>query len=350
VRDGFGDADAVGDLLAALDDPDPDVRGAAVQALGRLRPSPVPPRLLEALDDPSSDVRHLALDAVAALGAKEAAARAAELVHDPEEDVRAAAGRALYALDPAKGRQALAELIDDPSFEVKQAAIAAAAESRDPDLQRRLLALLEHPGTRRFAAYHAGVQRIPGAGALLCRLLDSPDVNEAAEALSALGRLADPASVPALKRALPRMGSLWSRRAAAYALVQSGDPAGVPYLLRGRASFLTLNAVRRPDAWRRLHDLPVTLEFGGDLHADLRLLAKAAGLELEVSPGAAAVRLHREVPRPTPSTWTDDLTWVCSWDVVPILEEGRLRILSREEARAFWLPWWEAESKKLGER
>jgi HEAT repeat protein len=354
LRPLLGGPDAATDLVHALDDSDPDVRMTAVRGLSRLRAAAAIPRLEEALDDPSGDVRDLALGALMACGSPTAARTAADRLRHPDASVRLAAAAALRDADPTRHRAALLDLLSDADLDIRHTAAVEAAASGDPRMQELVLRLLQDPWDplRRTAAWQAGRRRIPGATEPLLRALEVEDRSERGVLVYALAQLADPAAAPLLRKLLDDTAAHWPRRSVAFALAQCGDAGGVPFLLRGRASFLTLNAVRRGEQWRRLNRLPVEGAVDGDLHAGLRRLAALAGLELEVSPSAAEIRLRRSESSDdgAPRWWTDELTRLCGWDVAPVLEEQSLRILTRAEAREFWFPWWEAESKRLGGR
>jgi HEAT repeat protein len=350
VRPLLGDAEALTDLLPLLGDPNDGVRQAAIRAVGTLRPPQPPPRLLEALDDPSPDARAAALEAIAATRWKGAAPAAARLLQDPELEVRLAAVQALYALDPESGKRALLEHLDDPGSVLRYALLDAAAGSGDSDLQARVLRCLGEPEPVAAAIVAAGTHRLPGAVGPLLRHLDTDDPAILLQTVQALEQLGDPAAIPALRKALADHDVLWTRRSIATALALCGDGSGVPYLLRGRPDFPVLNAVRRPELWRRLRGLRSTARPDGDLHEELRRLAKEAGLELEMSPSAAAIAIRRNPGSVGSREWTSALSELCGIDLVPVLEEGRLRILARPEGRAFWRAWGEAESKRLGER
>lgn len=115
-------------VAASAGHPEPDVRAAALEALAQVpsRHDEVLPALLQGLGDASGSVRGAACRALDELGSlpPEAIARLVDrLAHDPLPGVR---GSAAYALGRARphGRAALPALL------------AAAADERDPELQR----------------------------------------------------------------------------------------------------------------------------------------------------------------------------------------------------------------------
>lgn len=147
-------------LLAAVDDPDPDVRAAAVFALGESgeASTPVTQRLLALSADSSADtkLRYGALAALQSLGDPPAAGTNALMglvANDPDENIRYAALDAIGRLGDIQADatiEMLIDALDDPSWQVAEraggmlvksgengaAALAAHLES-DTDWTRR---------------------------------------------------------------------------------------------------------------------------------------------------------------------------------------------------------------------
>jgi HEAT repeat protein len=339
----IGGAGVLPDLLEALDDPTHHVRRSAARALSRLSSPDAVPRLLERAPDLDEILPHLERGflprhAGALLG------RLDEAGGEPSLDRRVVRARALLAVDPERGRGALRELLEDPDGAVRQAALQAVAEDRDPPLVGRVAKAIDDPAPDVFAlaVVLAGDLRLREAVPALLRHLetDSRDVIE--NVLLSLQRIGDPAAVPALRKLLT--GSPWNpcRRAAAEALASLGVADGVPLLLRGRARCFELNGARRPELWRRLSGLDLAFGEEGRAEADFRRLAEAAGLKPEPGPGAARIDRRRSRDGVGRLSWLRHLDELCGEDFVPVLEEGTLRILSREEGRAFWTAWRDA--------
>ncbi len=100
-------AAAVGPLVAALADRDPDRRLGAVTALGRLGDARAAAAMAGLFRDTEARVRDAAADALAAVGPS-AADTIAEALRDRAATVRAAAGRALAAIGEGRVAAALA--------------------------------------------------------------------------------------------------------------------------------------------------------------------------------------------------------------------------------------------------
>ncbi|MBN1956446.1 MAG: HEAT repeat domain-containing protein [Anaerolineae bacterium] len=107
-------AGSVPPLVAALEDPDADVRACAVVGLAELRPPEAVLPLTALLSDPSAYVARLAADALARFGRPAAAALIAAL-QDGDVAARAGAARALSSIQPPEAIPALCAALDDPS-------------------------------------------------------------------------------------------------------------------------------------------------------------------------------------------------------------------------------------------
>ncbi len=72
-----------------------DVRVAAVEALGEFSAREVIPQLVAALADPDAEVRHRIIDVLKAVGSRQAIAGLCAALHDPDHNVRVRAEAAL---------------------------------------------------------------------------------------------------------------------------------------------------------------------------------------------------------------------------------------------------------------
>jgi len=119
------------DLLALLEDADPQVREAAAQLLGEDGdPAAVDP-LLELLHDPAEAVRAAATEALGWMRSRQALPALSGALHDPSDLVRAAAARALGRIRDPSALSTLQPLAADPSTDVRRA-VAEALDTLDP--------------------------------------------------------------------------------------------------------------------------------------------------------------------------------------------------------------------------
>lgn len=232
-----------GRLLAALDDPDPAVRAAAVFALGENgeASAPVTKRLLALSADSSTDIklRYGALEALQSLGEPPAVGitvLAGLAAKDPDENIRYAAINALGRLDAIQDDAAIETLVnalDDPSWLVAGRASAVLVKSGG----KAAAALAAHlqsdtDWTHRSAVLHTLSLTPTVSIPLLARIFAAPEpAPPATQAFGAAGlALMDQEGVAALGGAA-RAGS-----PLALALLPIAGDAAVPDLLDAAGS------------------------------------------------------------------------------------------------------------------
>lgn len=194
---------AVAPLARTLGDPDPEVRAAAAEALGHQSSADAVPPLLGRLDDPTPAVRLQIVAALARLGDGRAVVPLVGKVQDSSPEVRRAVARALGDLGDSRASAALVLALRDQSDEVRRDALFALGRMRAAD----------------------SVDAI------------APFVNDRtamlrAAAMGALGRIASPDAVRVLIGALGAADDVpatLDRTAAREALV-AASPAAVPQL------------------------------------------------------------------------------------------------------------------------
>lgn len=168
-------ADAVEPLIAALNDPSPNVRAGAARALGkigdqralgplifRLRYEPDPevrkplvwalylggeravPALIESLADADEWVRFGAVVVLSKIGAP-AVVPLVRALYDPNPVVRAGAAEALGRIGDIRAAEPLANLLHDPDTETWQQAAIALGRLGDARAVRPLIKILQGP-------------------------------------------------------------------------------------------------------------------------------------------------------------------------------------------------------------
>ncbi|HEV3026561.1 MAG TPA: HEAT repeat domain-containing protein, partial [Planctomycetota bacterium] len=179
------------------------------------------------------------------------------------------------------------------------------------------------------------------AGALVDVLKD-PDPAVRAEAALALGEIQRDKAVEDLKPLLKEDPVV--ARAAAEALCALGWKDGLPLLSEGSNA---LNALRTPALWDHLSRTLLDRDVEGTATEIVMDLGERAVLCPEVSPECGdlpslqsfrrlfATARHRSV-----------LEALTSLDTSFVLDSDRLRILTPEQARAFWMEWLASSQRK----
>lgn len=302
-------------LLAALDDPDAEVRYAAVDALGGLGPRaagaaqtlahlmrredeavglcrraaaalariqpPVSPILLAAVLDREWPSRYVAAEGLATLGpeARPAIPALIDLICSYHlgsaiYETPLFAGRAIYRIDPEAGPRAVLALLEDPDEDVRCNAARAlgamapgAPEAIPPllDLAQRARAMERVHAIRALGLY--GEQALCAVPTMLAALDDSNDLvgvrEAAATALGNIGPAAAAAAAPALAAQL-RQDYRYVHGTALDALAEMGPAASaaIPavewYLIHGDPELRdkahkTLRALRKRIRRRSFH-------------------------------------------------------------------------------------------------
>lgn len=299
---------AVPVFTSALKDPDRRVRLAGACGLARFDPAAegILPVLIAALDDDRAS---------------------------GDEADRAA--RALGYTGP-RARPALALLLD--RFRRSDAALQAMIELAPASIPGTAGLLADgNPDTRRRAARALrliGPAARSAADALVVALKD-PDAGVRAEVALALGEIQREKAVAELRTLLKDEPVV--ARAAAEALCALGVKDGLPKLAAGSNA---LNAVRTPALWDHLNRTLLDRDVEGTATEIVMDLGERAVMCPEVSPECGDLpsmqpfrRIHAATRRRTV------LEVLTSLDASFVLDSDRLRILTPEQAQAFWTEW-----------
>lgn len=263
---------AVPALIAALEDSDPAVISAAVQALGAIGQPAVLP-LVSALRSPLDHTREGSARSIGRAGASISEPAYLRLVvdpliallRDPVLPVRRAAawslGRITPCLEPAQRRlpvESLVLALRDPSPEVREAAVASLGRSGEGIAIRPLVGALEDPAAAvskiacealdalgwkpaspiETASYC--IARQDWAGVVACGEAAAPSLIRAIQgadqasrlfSIRALGRIASPDAIAPLVAMLKDSDEIL-RAAAASALEDAGAPQAIDPLLQ----------------------------------------------------------------------------------------------------------------------
>ncbi|HEY1014049.1 MAG TPA: HEAT repeat domain-containing protein [Herpetosiphonaceae bacterium] len=219
-------AEAIPDLLIAIDDPAALVRERAALLLGELGAQQALPQLLRALTDAHPALRHSAATALGRLQAAAAMAPlCAALAHDPALEVRIAAATALGTMGMPAAGDPLARVIETTDGALRWAAVRALATLRDPRALAPLVAATATDDAARCAEALDGLGALGDARAvhLALTLVAAPDVAVGRSAINCLGALGDQRAVAPLIAALSDPDDT-IRLAACYALGALGAP------------------------------------------------------------------------------------------------------------------------------
>lgn len=231
----------VKELIKALRHKDADMRIKAAAALGRLGGTTAVNALIQSLEsDPMGSVRFFAADSLGKIAGKEAIPPLTKALDNHKENVHQSAAIALGIIadkvrNPILFDDATQKLVPllRADHEVREAAITALGKIRDPRAAQAIAMLMSKSFSKHEirlcteAFIRIGKPSIPHLRTILAR---GEDLSVIAATL-ALGRIADPSTVPELIRALNHRHDE-VRRQAAKALGRMKVHAAIPELLK----------------------------------------------------------------------------------------------------------------------
>jgi HEAT repeat protein len=234
-------------LQQALDSKNPDTRENAVVALSLANRGALFERLIQMLDDPDVQVRVAAVASLSEQKTQEATGALKKALRDRTPEVSFTAAKALYQLGDPEGKEALLAVLDRQS---KTASDYLTTE------RRQAMRMMFTPRTTLLLMAREGVGMAPvpmlGTGInSLHAILSNPDVSGRATAALLLGKERDAQTVAALKDALHDKD--WHVRAAAvHSLALQNDPAVKPDLEPLLEDAHEEVRLRAAAAWKRL--------------------------------------------------------------------------------------------------
>ena len=173
----MNDPAAVPWLVAALArQPSASVRGAVLEALGKLKDRSALTGIMEAVHDPDATVRQAAARVLGKLGtAEEHHARLHALIKDPSHLVRVSAALSLAELRAPEAVDSLVGLLSDPSEEARKSALKALIAFPDRlNVRTKLMYALEHGEGEDRLSYSQALKAVCDCSCL-------PDLNHMAE-------------------------------------------------------------------------------------------------------------------------------------------------------------------------
>jgi HEAT repeat protein len=206
-----GKTSAIGALQPLLDDPEWEVRQAAVESLGLVADPAAVPHLVAAVKSAdgiadqagAAAVRAAAVEAFGRIGAP-GLPTLVEALRDRHAKLRETAIGALGAIGGPESVSALTAMVDDDRSSVRQAAASALARAAGPAAVPALTRVLGHkdPATRRTAAEALATLRDAAAVDAVRGALADGDRQVRDAAVRALASMATPEAVSALVEGL----------------------------------------------------------------------------------------------------------------------------------------------------
>jgi HEAT repeat protein len=310
---------ATADIIVCLDDPNPNVRALACDALGRIADAKAVPLLFLRLTDPDARVSQAAVAAIQAIGGEEVERLAVGAARSPDARIRRPALRILAYFGSPSTLDLFLEAMGDPDDRVRDVAANGLAAIDDARAVDGLLLAANHASPRTRATAIRGLGQTetgPGVRERLRQALSDPDAWVRYYAVQALSRRGDHASAETIASllldpaghvrvavidALARLRGDQSLDAL-HDAVESGDLdvaraalVGIG-IVRNRASLpRVLRAVREGDSATRLVALSALAEY--DTPEIVPALSAAAS-DPDDSVRAAAVTLLGVRPGP----------------------------------------------------
>jgi HEAT repeat protein len=345
----LGLKEAAPDLLPLLASQDDQERWKAAEALARMGADEGRIAVVAFLSHTESSLRMLAAIACDELKISGGVARIEALLKDAEPRVRAAAALAAGGLKVAHAAPTLVSLLQDETTAVKGSAVSALQELGCADQADAIVKLLAHEQAevRRFAVQALAAVSSPDSAPSILPLLKDPDAAVRRDAVRALAELRSFDSLRAILDSL-KDPDAEVRRAAAEAACSLGDRRGAADLLSSPDPLFSLNALRRPELFRKLSELQIGEDLSCDLQEALQKFAQATGLGVSVEVGPTGRWREWQkgaVDLPAGDGWLQVLACATEGPYEILLDPDRVRVVARETAREFWTAW--AKSDRL---
>lgn len=256
---------ALDTLIIRLNDPEPQIRKAVIEALGQLKDSRTVDTLLQRLNDSDVEVRDAVANTLGNFGTPKILDVFISQLDHPDWRVRKAAADGLGVMKTAKSLESLFKKINDPDSEVRKAVVIALGKLGNIKAQVPLVRRLKdsHAEVRESAAWALGelgsplsiedllqcfqdknwkvreaasisLGKIGDEKALnpLLEILDDQDADVRMAVAEAVGNLHTPKTMQILLDRL-QDSDWWKKETAAIALGKLGNPEVLDSLLEG---------------------------------------------------------------------------------------------------------------------
>jgi HEAT repeat protein len=271
----FGVAGARELLAEQLHHPSARVRLAVITAIRRAGRADLGTELIAtAREDQGAEVRALALDALLTLRIQESVPVALDLLGDDDNAVRASATRLLGDLGGSEVAGVIQPRTADRDPQVRAAAARALGLVHATTAEREFTRLLQDPDADVRAAAAEGVAEAGWAGSapMLAGMLADPSGEVRTAAARSLGRLKDPATLPALLRAFEvSEGPLADAIMAAVAATNRDALSEIAAVLLSRGDVGSrVRLVQTVGGLKTPHPLPLLETMAGDAAPGVR--------------------------------------------------------------------------------
>lgn len=230
-----GDPTVVRHLVEVLKDENEYARRAAVEVLNELGDARSVKFLLDAIKDADWWVRSRAADALARIGGPRVLQAVLQLVRDKDEEVRRAAIEILNQTKDERAVDSLIEATRDADWWVSERAMDALADIGNRKAVPRLLEMLDGPGRSLPTVLRAlGKLGDPATLPAVVARFEDADAAVRAEAVAAVPRLVDEANVDEIRQRVRQLAAETSDLAlhnAALAAVESMDARFSPSVI-----------------------------------------------------------------------------------------------------------------------
>jgi HEAT repeat protein len=236
--------------------------------------------LIEALDDPDQDIRHAAMQLFAKNAKKEDVPILEEVLQSEHPELVVLAAEGLARLADQSVYNLLLEKLDSPAAHVRQATLKALEALDHPDHNRHMLILLENsnPVLRETAIVSLARLKQRQYSARILAALADPAENVRRAAVEALPLLQDPQAFYTLEEVL-RQEDTGARIAAVKALADCPADFAIPLLheaLKDKDYWVQIHACRSLARHSKLESLPFLVELTRDPMPPLRIAALEA--------------------------------------------------------------------------
>ncbi|MBI5179274.1 MAG: HEAT repeat domain-containing protein [Nitrospinae bacterium] len=195
----IADETIVPEIINFMRDAEVNVRRAGVEILSKLKNVKGSETLIRCIQDADWWVREIATDALAVMNVPGVAARVIELFATPDENVRRAAIEYFVRVPDKAAFEPLLGMLNDKDWWVREKAVVALGKMKDERAIEHILPLADDHDVRWTVP--AALGEIGGEKAIsyLADFLDDPERTVRLEALKALGRAQEKATLPLIK-------------------------------------------------------------------------------------------------------------------------------------------------------